>query len=545
MGCVPFAATTQIADDEEDDPEAEEDGSEPKRETSMPAGFTQIAEEMPVGASEYIGFKWGIFLRAPDIFFKLLRLGSTVWTPFGKLATVKFGLKSGCDKFFFVRDVTDEQLAKMGSDKFKLAYGLTPEQTKKVRVVLAGDKSAHKIEAKYLEPVVFNLMEINAAEINPALLKKKVLLISDERASLRKTEVLKYIEWGEREDFHRGPSCSTRSRWYDVTVERRGQLVWSMAHRYRHIAAFNSSHFVCNHNVFTIFTNQDMGEELLAAVLNSTMVALNKHQFGRTMGGDPLLKTEVVDTKMMLVPDPRKASPELQKRIGNAFASLRKRPIGKLVDVDSTQMGPTGDLAEPDRQALDDAVLELLGVSSPTERLALRNELYREITVLYRSIRTAEKRMQEFRGQSARAGTLTPRAIAEEIWGSLDPKPASQTLQGRVASEPAETIDLPKAKALISNSLFNPNSLEIAGKYIALGSMERARFAKALSDMGISGKVPIPISPQVCADALALHQSEMDTAQALFAEKAAEYSGDDKRQQTIIKELWRLFYADN
>jgi hypothetical protein len=242
----------------------------------------------------------------------------------------------------------------------------------------------------------------------------------------------------------------------------------------------------------------------------------------------------------MLIPDPRHASPDVKQRIAVAFASLRNRPIGKLVDVDGTKLTPTGELAELDRQALDDAVLELLGVTNPADRKTLRDELYREIAALYRSIRTAEKRMQEFRGQAARSGTVTPRAIAQEIWDSLDPKPVYQTLQERVAGEHTEIIDLPRAKAIISNSLFNPNSLEIAGKYIELGSMERVRFAKALSDLGVSGKVSIPTSPKVCANALSIHQAKEIEIQTAFAEKAAEYTSDEKRQQIIIKELWRV-----
>jgi hypothetical protein len=59
-----------------------------------------------------MGGKWGIYLRAPDIFFKLLdRCGSRL-VPLGQIAEIRFGVKSGADDFFFVRDVTEDEIHK-------------------------------------------------------------------------------------------------------------------------------------------------------------------------------------------------------------------------------------------------------------------------------------------------------------------------------------------------------------------------------------------------------------------------------------------------
>lgn len=78
--------------------------------------------------------------------------------------------------------------------------------------------------------------------------------------------------------------------------------------------------------------------------------------------------------------------------------------------------GFTGELAMPDRQQLDDAVLELLGISDIEERRRLLIQLYTEITALYRGIRYAEKESQRHRKQQPRRKTLTPAALAREIW---------------------------------------------------------------------------------------------------------------------------------
>ncbi|MCY7376844.1 MAG: BREX-1 system adenine-specific DNA-methyltransferase PglX, partial [Pyrinomonadaceae bacterium] len=91
--------------------------------------------------AEYKGYKWGIYLREPEIFSKLLKRGGAAFVPLGQIADVKRGVTSGCDAFFFPRDVTAEKLAENLSDKdFKDRYGITKKETGKIRIVHAGDK---------------------------------------------------------------------------------------------------------------------------------------------------------------------------------------------------------------------------------------------------------------------------------------------------------------------------------------------------------------------------------------------------------------------
>ncbi len=59
---------------------------------------------------QYQGGKWGIYLRAPDIFFKLLDRCGPRLVPLGQLAEIRSGVKSGADDFFFVRDVTEDEI---------------------------------------------------------------------------------------------------------------------------------------------------------------------------------------------------------------------------------------------------------------------------------------------------------------------------------------------------------------------------------------------------------------------------------------------------
>jgi len=552
LGCVPFTASgvvnveadEEVAVERDEDETNEEievaDEDEAEDEAVASDWHDEMHDALSRPASDYIGYKWGIFLRAPDTFFELLRRGGERWVPLGKLANIKRGVTSGCDKFFFPKDVTNERLKQLGADVFEATYGISAKQTGRIRLVQAGDKSAHLVEAKYLEPVAFNLMEIDSVEVNRERLQKQILLVAFLKERLKGTHVAKYVLWGEDEGFDERKTCAARVPWYDLSASERGDIFWTKSQRYRHLAAFNSIGVLCNCNLYYLKSLGEASAEVLAAVLNSTVVALNKHQFGRTMGGDPLLKTEVVDVKMMLVPDPRLASPDVQKRLTDALASLRKRKINHLVDVDGTGDAPSGDLTNADRQQLDDAVLELLGVADPKERQTLRAQLYREVTALFRSIRAAEKRMQAFRNQSARRGKITPRTLAQEIWDTYEVKPQLRTLQEWAQGHEAETITLPRAKALVVDSLFNPKSLSVAGTFIPLEHLDRARFAKALSDSGVSGAVHIPRNAEVCARALNEHEEQQKQLADEFSELAEQRTANEKTAQSIVRELWRL-----
>ena len=500
----------------------------------------EALQSIPRG--EYGGYKWGIFLRGPDIFFKLLRLGGSRFRPLGQIASIKFGVKSGCDKFFFVQDKTAEALAaEPNREAFHDRYGLFPEDTSQVRIVEAGDKSQHLIEARYLEPLAFNLMEINTAEVKAERLKKRILLVSDNKAELQGTHVLNYIEWGEEEGFDSRSTCVNRQLWYELPIPERGDILWTMTQRYRYIVPVNSCTAICNKRLFNITPNNAKQSLPLAAVLNSTIMALQRYCFGRIQGGDPVMESEVIDVKMMLAPDPQFATPAVRKRLTDALTGLRQREIHHLVAVDSADPNPTGDLAQADRQELDDAVLELLGVADSEQRHALRRELYAEMTRLYRSIRRTEKRMNEFKARSKSRGKITARSIANEIWQRLERKPVVRSLADFTSTRESETVELPAGRLRPVHNLINENSLfvEAERRHIPLQHPERVAFAEALHKARIIGAVSIPSNPEDCRIALLEKTAQDAQIQEQLDSLAAEYTADEALQKKIVQELWR------
>ena len=194
-----------------------------------------------------------------------------------------------------------------------------------------------------------------------------------------------------------------------------------------------------------------------------------------------------------------------------------------------------------DRQDLDDAVLELIGVSDAEERKSLRDELYREITKLYRQIRVAEKKMQKFRSATASKGKQTAHTIAEEIWTEFSPKPNAFTPLSFIPPNTAtETINLPLGKAkVITHGLLQTSEVQIGTEFISLGSVERSEFVKTLSDLALHGKLEIPASKEICQKALAKHERKVKEFDKRFYEEAATFSADENMQDKIVRELWK------
>jgi type I restriction-modification system DNA methylase subunit len=545
-GCMPIAVSEA---EEQDEEEEDEDASTEPSARALP-GVER--ESQADAADEYTGYKWGIFLRAPEIFFTLFKRGGERFVPLGQIAEVRFGTKTGCDKFFFPRDVTEDALSEIeDNQEFREHYGISRSEAKDIRIVLAGDGSQHLIEAEYLEPEVHSLMEIDSVKIKGGNLARRVLLVSEPRTKLKGSHVFKYIRWGEREGFNEGSTVRARAtnerEWYDLTDERRPHIILPKIQQYRHIVCLNPKRYLCNSSLLAVFT-QEKTAKMLCALLNSTVVAFFKQFFARPHGREASIQLDVYSAQMMLVPDPENATEKIKRKIHDAFESILKRDSLALIDVDSTSVDWTGELSFEDRQQLDDAVLELLGITNKQEREQLRAELYEEVTTLFRQLRAAEREMQRNRSTTARQGRATAQSIAAEIWESLDTRPAYYTpldfVPPRVRTE---TVTLPvEGRArIIPGNMFQPDSVQIGATIIELGDPTRCEFVKELSRIGINGSVPVPVQPEHCHNALREHQKYADETNTIFQDFAAALTADDHMQERVIRELWRKLRAEH
>jgi len=339
---------------------------------------------------------------------------------------------------------------------------------------------------------------------------------------------------GEKELFHEGSTCQGREnsnhKWYDLTYETRPHLIFPKIQQYRHIIADNHKAFPCNSNLLGLYVSE-LNPKVLCAVLNSTIVAMTKQFFARIHGREGSLQLDVYSAAMMLVPDPRNVSVHCRARLLKALGEMKGRQSQNLVE----------EFSLPDRQELDDAVLEMIGIKEKRERVALRERLYEAMTVLYREIREVELQVQKNRLAQARRGRTTPRSLAEEIWGQYDKSKIMSFPEVFIPKDtPCETIELPAGPGKVLNDLFTPPSLKVGSVIIPLQDVERVHFAKAALDAGRSGPVSIPHDSVICKNILSRYEAYLAERDKEFSVLAGEYTSDETMHAKIIRELFRL-----
>ena len=496
----------------------------------------------------YKAGKWGQYLRAPDIYFELLGRCPGRFVPVGELAEVRRGFTSGVDKFFCVRDVTDEELRRTPDPAaFRRKWAIRPADTTDVRVVRDGEGRAHLVEARFLELEFHRLTEANRIVVKAQDVRKKVINAPISRAALRDTWLERYVDYAERRGWNSGSTVASRARtrpWYDLGLlpkSKRAQMFWPMAQQYRHLVPLNQNKMAANHNLFDLWPRNGLDCRLLWAVLNSTVVALSKHQFGRPAGIEGSLKTEVVDVNMMLVPDPRNADPSVAKRVVAAATRLSRRLLRRMLPEEF-------ELA--DRRELDDAVLELLGIANGEERATLRARIYAALEEQYAATRARELVAQKDRLRSKRKGVVTPADMADEIWQSEEStlnlmEFPSDFLRRRTG---LTAIDLPPGKVEVGRAMMETGrdlragTIRVggpSGTVIDVGSRARAEFVSICADCGLYGELAVPAEDEECEQAIQHFHNYSTQLRTRFEALAAEHTRDTKKQKAIVNALMR------
>jgi hypothetical protein len=401
------------------------------------------SDDPEVQDGDYYGGKWGIHLRAPDLWFELLDNCGNRFTPLGDIAEVRFGVKSGNDSYFFPIDASAQCLdAHPDSGEFRLTYGVPRKlvESGKVKLVSCGKGRGEirPIEAEYLEPEVHNLMEINGFTVGPEDCSRLMLYVGKSKDELKGTYTLQYIKWGEQQKVHLGSTVAGRvtkeREWYDLTGHARGALFWSKSQQYKHAIPINENDLQCNCNLYDIYLPGEADPSVMAGILNSTLVVLAKFFYGRPVGVEGNLKTEVVDVKMMLVPDPTQATAASRERVAQAFKNLKQRQVlyflseHRLRQMAYTQAGKEAELEKlsdlseldlEDRRDLDDSVLEMVGVESAERRRELLDELYDYLREFFELTRQKEEKAIINKNLARRRGQASPAEIATQIIAEL------------------------------------------------------------------------------------------------------------------------------
>lgn len=298
---------------------------------------------------KYTGAKWGKYMRAPDIFFKILEKGKGKLVPLKQIAEVRRGFTTGANEFFYL---TEEEIKRRGIEK---------------------EFWMHKEKGKWVPNyVIKSPRECKSIIVKPQDLKYRVLMIHKDKKDLRGTKVLRYIRDGERKGYHLRPTCASRERWYDLGEREPAKI--NVNYLINDVARGLVGNFWASDDFQEIHTRED-----IAPFLNSTVFWLIQNLSGRTSFGGGLLKVQTYEFELLYVLDASELSAEALK----AFQPLCGRPVESIF----SELGASSpaevslDRVKPDRRELDKIIMgEILGLTEEEQ-----TEVYQAVIDLVKS----------------------------------------------------------------------------------------------------------------------------------------------------------------
>lgn len=521
-----------------------------------------------IAAGDYYGGKWGVHLRAPDLWFELMDELGGRFAPLGDIAEIHRGITSGKDEFFFPIDCSKEMLAKVPDAKdFKERFGALRDEVASGEVKLVrcgpGRKQVKPIEAIYLEPEVHSPLQVSKYTITADDCPYNIFL-APSKGRLEKYCHL-YVEWGVAQRYSLGSTCTSRAnggrKWYDITGRERAPILWPMAQQYKHIVPYNTDMLICNKRYYEVVV---AGDPLMySGILNSTLVLLSKFQFGRPVGVEGHLDTEVLDVKMMLVPDPRAATKTQQQRVARAFRKLAKRDAYQFLSEHrlrrmaymqrgkQSKLDGLTDICEldmPDRRELDDAVLQMLGVNDAVRRGELIERLYTYLRQFFEDVRQKEERAIENKKRAKRGGIATAPDVAKQIiedielnhrwvlqtyrdfylpiWPNVDtllvPKDATARGPVQILNGYRVTFKIGRAKN---------------GEFIEVQHEAQAKLLVLLAQQGFHKYVRIPHYEKDAREVLLNYSEFLQKRKRKLDELVADRTTNEERQEKILAEL--------
>lgn len=320
---------------------------------------------------EYEGAKWGgKYLRAPDIYFTILEKGKDKLVRLGDLADIRRGFTTGSNDFFYVEDVTDKiDFLKIKSKIRNLGTISSPEEIKdkKLRIVFNNSGNDYwLVEKEFLNPVVKSPRECKTILVRIEDLKYKVFLCDKSKTELRGTKALDYILWGEKQNYHKRPTCATRKYWWGLGKQAIPFCSYPMINNDRLIFSLNQG--ICNDaNLVGVYPKKESGINLLYS-LNATYNMLNMEILGIANLGDGAIKQNPIYIRNSIIIEPMYIQIDDSKKLFQRDIKSIFQEVGfdLIKPLREQQPNPL-----PDRKALDDIVFDVLGLTE-----AERKEVY-------------------------------------------------------------------------------------------------------------------------------------------------------------------------
>ena len=461
----------------------------------------------------YVGSKWGKYLRAPDVFFKILEKGKGLFVPLKEVAEVKFGIKTGANKFFYL---TEEDIKKRGIEK---------------------EFWMHKRNGKWVPNYLLKSpKEVKSVLVNPQNLKYRVLMIHEDKNNLEGKEVLRYITWGEEQGFHERPTCASRKRWYELPELPRADILFRQFFDVTFNFPLQTLDMPTDHTFYYLCLRGENRKlaKALAAMFNSTLYSFITELYGRTVMGQGVLIAYGPEMR----PIPTIKLSELPKstirKLERNFVRLAKREIENVFEEigAETPEEVSLDKAKSDRRELDKIVMgEILGLTDE-EQL----EVYKAVVDL---VKSRIERAESVKKRKKKVKGMDVNSLVQDIFDEVGKGRLTKFPDDYVEVEGFEfkEISVPEGEAEVGQDLYG-FYVKIDGKEIRCESPYEARYIQYAV---LNGKTTVKIfkDERLIREAVREYGSLLRQVKERINEYLESTIPDRKLRKRIKDNVWK------
>ncbi|MEM4546928.1 MAG: DNA methyltransferase [Nitrososphaerota archaeon] len=339
-------------------------------------GDTRVINYKSISRRDLKPGKW-YYLRAPRIFEEVLKPKLT--HGLGEFVEIRFGIKTGANEFFYMKDV---------SHLYEADYLANPEKFEKWGVKAKNERELIEQGLIYVENEGGERFVIDRKDVMPVFRSPREVdswVIDEPETLVLYTNApgpytKKYIEYGESKEvvikkgqhkgkrvigYHNLETTKNRSPWYSLKGELKPTHIFLIKfNQERHFDLLTKKPSVADHTTDLLYLKQNatLSNYInLWLYLNSTVFYLTKEMYGMRMGGGGgVLQMLTNFFEELPVPDLRNLKIEF-----DANKLMSRKPLLYYEEI-----------KQPDRKELDKAVLRALGFPE-NELDGLVDELHR------------------------------------------------------------------------------------------------------------------------------------------------------------------------
>ncbi len=342
---------------------------------------------------------WGVWLAAPGVFLEVLAAGSHAagsdaagdrgFRPLREVASLRFGLKTGANAFFYVRDVTDT----IDDDACRARFGLSRDALGERGACIVQPYSGARspdatfpIERRFLRPVFVTPKEARGFTVRRADLEGLAIVLPPDEAALEGTFASEHVNRGRALGIDRRPSCASRAAWWSLPEPETPPLAHALIAHQRPALFGIPEGILVDANLVRIEPfDEAFGRTCVAATLLSSFGLLARELYLMTNLGDGAIKANPIYLGGVpaIAPATLAANSAAATKLATAIDALVANDYGSIDD----------EIASPARTALDDAFLQAIGIDRTKERDRLGSDLRHALASAIRS-RTRRSRAE-------------------------------------------------------------------------------------------------------------------------------------------------------